>query len=189
MTAKPLVAFTTCAYLKEPYGHPSIDSFDELTELVYAEAEGSPGFIARADYVDDNVEASDFDRDWGVWGPLATPRFYAGGTTATTYSAAQTLSLWRDLESVRRFVYSGLHLHALKNRHTWFRKSNVPTYAIWWVSAGTIPTWTEAGQRIELLADLGPTPTAFDLRAAFDAEGAPVEPRSERLSRNGEDRS
>lgn len=170
------VAFTTCAYLKEPYGHPSIDSFDELTELVYAEAEEAGGFIDRADYADDNDEASDFDRDWGVWGPLVTPRFYTGGTTVVTYSAAQTLSLWRDLESVRAFVYSGLHLRALRNRHAWFTRPDVPTYAIWWVPESTVPTWAEASLRIELLADEGPNPRAFDLRAPFDVDGVRVEP-------------
>lgn len=142
---------------------------------MYAEAEKSRGFIIRADYNDDNDEASEFERDWGIWGPLTTPRFYTGGTSTTTYSAAQTLSLWRDLESVRAFIYSGLHVQALKNRHAWFKRSDVPTYAIWWVSDDAVPTWAEASTRIELLADEGPTPRAFDLRAPFAVDGTRVE--------------
>jgi hypothetical protein len=172
------IAFATCAYLQEPYGHPIVDAFDALTELVFAEAEKSPGFVARADYCDARAELSDFERDWGVWGKFAAPRFYSDGTAAGQYSAAQTLSVWDSVRSVRNFVYSGLHTQAVKNRHAWFRRVRVPTYVMWWLPPGQLPTWEEGARRIEWLADNGPTPAAFDLRVAFDHYG-------ERLAKEG----
>jgi Domain of unknown function (DUF3291) len=170
------VAFTTCALLLEPYGNPRIDSFDVLTPQVFSASEAYPGFIERADYADDRDDLCDLDRDWGKWGRLRLPSFYAGGFTEETYRAAQTLSVWRDLDSVSGFVYSGIHASALRRRHEWFERPPWPTYAIWWISGAHTPTWAEACERLEILARTGETPVVFSLRRAFDENGQPVQP-------------
>lgn len=172
------VAFTTFAVLKQPYGHPQVQPFDDRTPAVFAEAEGSPGFIARAKEMSGGTEVSNFERDWGGWGGFAVPRFYAGGRTTATDSRASTLSLWRDLESVYAFVYNGLHLDALKHRHEWFLKPECPTYAVWWVEDDHTPTWAEACESLERLHDLGPAPSVFNFKKPFDAAGRPLSPRS-----------
>jgi Domain of unknown function (DUF3291) len=171
------VAFTTCGLLEEPYGRPRNDDFEALVPEVYRAAEGYPGFVEQADYADDRDDLGDPDRDWGKWGPLRLPSFYEGGVTDETYVAAQTISIWRDLASVTGFVYSGIHLAALRRRHEWFVRRAWPTYAAWWIDETHTPTWAEACGRLEALARSGPTPSAFDLRNAFDEDGAPMQVR------------
>lgn len=110
----PRVAFTTFAILKKPYGDPEVQEFDDLTPPTFEEAEGSPGFLARAKEDPGQSHITNFDRDWGEWGKFEVPRFYTGGRTDETDSRASTLSLWADLESVFAFVYSGIHRSTLK---------------------------------------------------------------------------
>ncbi len=171
------VAFTTFAILKRPYGDPVVQGFDDLTPPTFAQAENSPGFVARAKESPDQSHLTNFSRDWGAWGRFEVPRFYTGGRTDETDSRASTLSLWTDLDSVFSFVYSGLHRTALAQRHDWFLKPEWPTYAVWWVGDDEIPTWADACARLEHLHDHGPTPFAFTLRRAFDADGAEVRVR------------
>ncbi|MGW0563265.1 DUF3291 domain-containing protein [Streptomyces sp. NPDC003016] len=168
------VAFTTFAILKKPYGNPEVQEFDDLTPPTFEEAERSPGFIARAKEDPDQSHLTNFERDWGDWGKFDVPRFYTGGRTNETDSRASTLSLWNDLESAFSFVYTGLHRSTLRKRHEWFLKPEWPSYAMWWVSDDTIPTWSDACHRLEHLHDHGPTPESFSFRRPFTADGTPT---------------
>ncbi|MEU2660142.1 DUF3291 domain-containing protein [Streptomyces sp. NPDC007325] len=168
------VAFTTFAILKEPYGHPEVQEFDDLTPPTFEEAENSPGFVARAKEEPNQSHLSNFHRDWGDWGKFEVPRFYTGGRTDETDSRACTLSLWADLESVFAFAYGGLHRTTLSRRHEWFLKPEWPTYAAWWVADDATPTWADACVRLEHLHDHGSSPFSFSFRKPFDADGAPT---------------
>lgn len=84
------------------------------------------------------------------------------------------MSLWTDLDSVFAFVYTGLHRSTLSKRHEWFLKPEWPSYAAWWVSDDTIPTWSDACERLEHLHDHGPSPVAFTFRRPFAADGTPT---------------
>ncbi|OKK03486.1 hypothetical protein AMK26_18525 [Streptomyces sp. CB03234] len=170
----PRIAFTTFNILKEPYGHPVVQEFDDRTPSTFLEAEQSPGFIDRAVAVDDREDLTNFERDWGQWGAFAVPRFYTGGRTAGTDSRASTLSLWKDIESVFSFSYSGVHRDALRKRHEWFVKPECPSYAMWWVGDDTVPTWEDACRRIEHLHDHGPTPESFTFHHPFTPDGEPT---------------
>lgn len=177
------IAFTTFAILNEPYGGERVKGYEDITPPVFGAAEQAEGFIDRAREIDDRPDLSNFERDWGIWGPFRAPRFYQGGTTLNTDSRASTVSLWRDLPSVYRFVYTGLHGEALAGRKQWFLKPQWPGYAMWWVDDEHIPTWSEACQRLEHLHDHGSTPFAFDFRRPFVAEGTPAKrPRLRRRS-------
>lgn len=168
------VAFTTFAIMKGPYGSEVVRGFEERTPSVFAAAEQSDGFIARAHELDDRTDLTNAEREWGAWGPFVTPRFYEGGHTLATDSRASTASLWRDLASVHRFAYGGVHREALAGRQQWFLRPEWPTYAIWWVDDDHVPSWREACDRLEHLHDHGSTPTAFDFRHPFDEHGVPV---------------
>jgi len=174
------IAFVTFAVLKQPYGNPEVQEFDDRTPDVFLEAEGSPGFIARAVEVSGS-ELSNFVRDWGKWGKFAVPRFYTWGRETHTDQRASTLSIWEDLGSVLRFVYAGLHLEALKKRSEWFQKPQWPTYAIWWIPDDYIPTWREAAEKLEKLHDQGASPEVFDFKTCFDANGNRVDPSAYKL--------
>ncbi len=167
------LAFTTFAILHEPYGHERVQPFDDLTPLVFREAERSRGFIARA--VDlDASGLSNFECNWGPWGKFDVPRFYQLGRGTGTDQRASTLSLWTDLQSVFNFAYTGLHLAALRKRAEWFKAPAWPTYACWWVDNEDIPTWWQACRKLEKLHDEGPTPQAFNFGQCFDVQGRPT---------------
>jgi hypothetical protein len=173
------VAFTTFAILKQPYGHPEVQEFDDRTPYVFKEAESSPGFIDRAKELNGS-ELSNFERDWGLWGRFCVPRFYTFGRETSTDQRASTLSLWKDLPSVFNFVYKGLHLEAFRKRSEWFMKPQWPTYAIWWVADDHVPQWQEACQKLEQLHDKGASPDVFDFKKPFDQYGNPVNIHSHR---------
>jgi hypothetical protein len=89
--------------------------------------------------------------------------------------SAMTISLWKDLESVFAFAYSGLHGEALRLRKEWFVSPPLgPTYTIWWVGDGHEPTWFEARERQWHLHAYGPTPYAFTFHTPFAADGTPL---------------
>ena len=49
----------------------------------------------------------------------------------------------------------------MKRRARWFVPSEVPTFAIWWIAAGTVLTLAEGVARLEKLRRDGPTADAF----------------------------
>lgn len=172
----PRLAFTTFAIMKAPYGDRKVAGFEALTPPVFRRAENADGFIARAVELDEHTHLTSFERDWGEWGPFDVPKFYDGGYETETDTRASTLSLWRTVEAVRDFVYSGLHQRALDQREKWFRMPEWPTFAMWWVADDEIPTWPQAIAKLEHLADKGPTALAFNFRQPFDADGNALPP-------------
>ena len=175
------LAFTTITVLRHPYGHPEIVSFQDRIGPVFLEAENSPGFIDRARPVDDRVDLTNFERDWGEWGAFQTPRFYTGGRVTATDSRASTLSLWTDLASVWAYAHHGLHRYMLQNQSQWVTRFDWKNYAAWWVGDEVTPTWSEACARLEQINDHGSSPDAFDFRRPFDSDGQPAPlPRTRR---------
>jgi len=169
------LAFMTFSVLRAPYGDPLIQEFDDRTPDVFKEAEMAPGFIARAVPSDDVEWKTNHQKNWGRWGPFAVPRFYLGGIAPGHSTQAQTLTIWKDLGSVWRFVYRGpLHRSALQERHRWFGPQAWPIYGVWWTPDHRLPIWPEACERLEHLHDHGPTPRCFTFKSMFDAEGAPI---------------
>ncbi|WP_394137683.1 DUF3291 domain-containing protein [Cytobacillus oceanisediminis] len=45
-----------------------------------------------------------------------------------------TLTVWKSLQSLYRFTYSGLHKQALQDRNKWFEslQERQPNYVVWW---------------------------------------------------------
>jgi hypothetical protein len=101
------IAFTTFAVLKQPYGDPEVEGFENLLPPTLEEAERSQGFIAHPVEDQGQGHLSVFDRQWGAWGKFEVPRFYTGQRTNETLSFASTLSLWEDLESVFSLFTAG----------------------------------------------------------------------------------
>ena len=77
------------------------------------------------------------------------------------------LTVWEDIESLRRYVSRSGHGMYLRRRREWFEKSEQPTLVLWWVEEGHIPDLEEAAERLAQLRLEGPTPEAFDLRTTF----------------------
>ena len=89
MTSK--IAFYTFGVMKSPIGHPEVQGFLDRAGAVYAAADGSAGFFERS--------IRDLNSWEHSWGPIVTPKCAPEGTDPN--QLAMTLSLWRDLESVR----------------------------------------------------------------------------------------
>jgi hypothetical protein len=116
----PRLAFYTFAIGRGALGSEVLSGFVTMLPSVFAEAEGSDGFVSRA-VLPDRTRPH-FGQDYGPWGVFAVPRFYDGGTVQGEITQASTLSLWRDIGAVRHFAYGGLHKAALAKRGEWFRR-------------------------------------------------------------------
>lgn len=167
------IAFATFAILKEPYGSPVVQGFDDRTPDVFKEAERADGFIARAKEISGSNETN-FNREWGDWGNFYVPNFYTLGRTNQTDQRASTISIWKDIGYVYRFVYSGLHLEALKKQKEWFLKTEWPTYAVWWIDDTHVPQWKEASKKIDQLHNIGASPSSFDFKNPFNRSGKSI---------------
>lgn len=148
------LAFFTFGLLDEPIDHPQNASFLEAIGDVFAYVSEAEGFLWTEEATEDFVSPS-----------------FAGDEEA---KVVQTLSLWRDLGSVRHFAYHDLHTGALQRRRDWFTKGSWPAFVAWWVPDGTYPTWREGAMRLEHLNDHGPTPEGFTFNAAFDQNGRAI---------------
>jgi Domain of unknown function (DUF3291) len=84
-----------------------------------------------------------------------------------------TLSAWRDIESLRQFVYRSAHAGFLRRRDAWFKVPREPYLVLWWVSASDLPTVADGMERLNHLKQFGATLYAFDFRTAFNADGTP----------------
>jgi hypothetical protein len=157
------LALYTFGQFIEPAGDPSNDGFRAMNDPVFKIADETPGLIARSGYAADEGPSP--------WGEEVYPRFYddrGGGWSPAT------LSLWRDIESLYVFTYSGLHAAALKRGREWFRKPSWPTLVLWWHGKREYPLWQEGVQRMEHLHDNGPSSYAFTFKAPYDEGGSPM---------------
>ena len=169
----PRLALYTFGVLKAPTGSESLADFVAMAPPVFAEAEAIDGFFGHATAArPDLAGKAKVGEDFGPWGVAVAPRFYDDFAKPGEETMIATLSLWRDVELARQFAYGGLHREALKRRSDWFHKPNWPGYVLWWMADGQVPTWAEGAQRLEALADAGPTSEAFNFVKRFDSAGA-----------------
>lgn len=119
---------------------PVMAEFKANLDPINALAEAAPGFVWRLQ--------SD-----------------SGNATDIVYSEDPfeliNLSVWESLESLRSYVYKSHHLEFFKRRAEWFEKATRPTYALWWIERGHVPTVAEAKERLEHYREHGASPYAF----------------------------
>ncbi len=171
----PRIAFMTFGVMVAPPGTPEVEDFEARLEATFEQAASMDGYIDRGRKPVPWLDGvADEEQDWGAWGPYRRTAFYRPALGSGDDREASTLSLWRNLESVRAFAYGGLHRDALRLRAEWFLPRQWPSYVAWWVADHEVPSWAEAAGRLEHLHAHGPSAFAFDFRHAFDADGAPV---------------
>ena len=78
------------------------------------------------------------------------------------------ISVWRDLESFRHFVYKSGHVQYIKRKKEWFDPFDGPHSVMWWVPDGHYPSLAEAKEKWEHLRDRGPSAEAFDISNIFE---------------------
>jgi Domain of unknown function (DUF3291) len=138
---------------RAPLDSPVMAEFMANLERVNALGDASPGFVWRLQGEDGN--ATEREQPFG-------PEIIVN------------MTVWRDVESLRAFVFRGEHVAFLCRRGEWFTKLDGRPTVLWWVPAGHPPTLDEAKRRLERLARGGPTPAAFTFAHAFGADRLPL---------------
>ena len=82
--------------------------------------------------------------------------------------------LARTWSSAFAFCYQGRHGRRSATGPSGSGARAWPTYVVWWLPDGQVPTVEEAIARLEHLHDHGATPQAFSFTTAFDAAGQPL---------------
>jgi len=139
------------ASLAYPLDSPELKDFVDNLDLINSLAERSDGFVWR----------------------LQTP---AGDATDIDYFGQDiivNMSTWRDVHSLRHFVYKTVHVQFLNRRAEWF--SEMKTYAVlWWIPKGIRPTVEDAQKKLQLFEANGPTEAAFSLAQPFPQPGSTI---------------
>ncbi len=86
---------------------------------------------------------------------------------------AVNLSVWKDVNSLRLFVFHTAHVEIMRRRREWFEKMDEAFLVLWWVPQGHRPDIEEAKARLELLRRKGPTAEAFTFRQSYPPPDAP----------------
>ncbi|MFJ8820645.1 DUF3291 domain-containing protein [Streptomyces sp. NPDC102467] len=138
--------------LKAPLDTPEMKDFTNNLEPVNAVADASDGFLWRLQ--GDSGDATDLRIYGDEW-------------------LLVNMSVWRDTDALKAFMYQGIHRELLARRREFFERLSEAVTTLWWVPAGHHPTVGEAEDRLTHLRENGPTPYAFTLRTSF----SPPRPR------------
>jgi Domain of unknown function (DUF3291) len=128
---------------------PIMAGFVNRLEEINALADASPGFVWRLQTNEGNAT---YFRPYGDERTLLN------------------MSVWRDVESLRHYVFQTAHRELLRQRHAWFEKFEGSYTALWWVPVGHIPGIDEAKRRVAHLDAHGPTQFAFTFKSVFDPD-------------------
>ena len=143
------------AHLKDRLDSPLLADFVAALDEVNTAADAADGFIWRLkEEADDTSQASGGAGNATDFRPFG-PDFIV------------TLSLWRDVASLRRYMLGNPHQPIMARRTQWFHRMTGPHLVMWWVPAGHIPSLSEAAKKLQQIADYGPSQDAFDFNMSF----------------------
>jgi len=123
---------------------PIMKEFVDILDAVNGEAENSDGFIWRL--TDENDNATSFN-------PYQNERIIIN------------VSVWKDVDSLKNFMYNGTHLSFMRRRKEWFETFGKAYYCLWKIDVGHIPTLEEALERLDYFQKNGPSDYAFDFKS------------------------
>ena len=125
---------------------PKLSGFMDNLERINALAEQSPGFVWRLKDDSGNATAIRVYDD---------PRI------------ALNMSVWESHEALQAYAYRSEHVQFFRRRAEWFEDFGAPYLALWWIAAGDIPTPMAGQQKLQHLAEHGPSPEAFTFKERF----------------------
>ncbi|WP_163103516.1 DUF3291 domain-containing protein [Peribacillus alkalitolerans] len=146
-----LVSIYTVGRLSQPYDHPATRDFFQVGNEVFRQASKS-GHLIEA-FSSNGVSFPEAIKGEGL--PILT------------------LTVWKNLQSLYHFTYSGKHKQALRDRSKWMEpyQEKHLSYVVWWTEEVNDVSWEEAFERYNYYILHGPTPFAFDFKHAFDEKG------------------
>ena len=143
--------------IRAPMYSPVMAEFAANLERINALAEATPGFVWRLQTEDGDATAiRPFDDE----------------------NMLVNMSVWKDVESLRKYVYHSAHVEVMRRRREWFEPMNEAYLVLWWVRSGHRPSLAEAIGRLEQLRADGPSAEAFSFRRAFPPPDASCDPIS-----------
>ncbi len=80
------------------------------------------------------------------------------------------MSVWKDTDTLFKYVYQTAHVEYVKRRKQWFEKMTEMYMALWYVPSTHTPTPAEAVERLMYLRQHGETPHAFSFKKRFTVE-------------------
>jgi hypothetical protein len=134
--------------INAPLESPVMADFVANLDRVNALADAAPGFVWRLQTEEGNATAL---RPFGE-------------------NIIVNMSVWKDIASLKDFVYKSAHFQILCRRKEWFERMSEAFLVLWWVPEGHRPTLAEAKAKLDLLRQNGPTAEAFDLGSAQPGE-------------------
>jgi hypothetical protein len=141
------LAQVNIARLVAPIDSPELADFVANLERFNALAEESPGFVWRLQTEEGDATGIDYFGD----------------------DMIVNMSVWKDIESLRNFVYESAHIEILRRRREWFEKMSDSAMVLWWVPEGHSPTLPEADEKLKRLDEHGSTAEAFTFREPYPA--------------------
>ena len=90
------------------------------------------------------------ERSTGSSGGCRTNRAMPPPSAPSTRDGRQ-LSVWRDAESLERFVWNTVHKRFYRQARRLVRADEKQHFVMWWVAAGHRPTLAEAKERLDHL--------------------------------------
>lgn len=139
------------ARLRAPIDSPELQDFVANLDRINALAESSEGFVWRL---------KDEGNDATSMRPMGE-------------DVIVNMSVWRDADSLKNYVYRSGHVEVMRRRKEWFERMVEAYLVMWWIPKGRYPTVEEAIHKLELLRVKGPTPEAFNFRTFFPAPDVP----------------
>jgi hypothetical protein len=126
--------------LVAPLDDPQIAGFVSQLDPINALADSAPGFVWRL-------------------------KSESGNATDIAYSddpfVIVNMSVWESIEDLLAFAYRSAHAKVFRDRAKWFEKADKPSYCLWWIPAGHVPTVAEGRERLEHYQRHGATPYSF----------------------------
>ncbi len=115
---------------RSPIDDPQIAGFVNQLDEINALADRAPGFVWRLE----------------VRIPGQMPRT---SRTTTIHSSSSICRFKESIGALRSFAYKSDHAKVFRDRAKWFEKMEKPSYCLWWIPAGHIPTVAEGRERLE----------------------------------------
>jgi hypothetical protein len=150
------IAQLNIGIIRGPIDSPVMAEFVASLERINALADAAPGFVWRL-----KTEAGD-------------------ATAIRPFDDENQLvnmSVWRDAESLRQFVYHSAHAPIMRRRREWFERMKEAYLVLWWVPRGHRPDVSEAIARLTKLRTCGPGPEAFTFGELHPPPDAPATER------------
>ena len=132
--------------VKGPMDSPVMAEFVANLERINALADTAPGFVWRLQTEDGDATAiRPFENE----------------------NMLLNMSVWKDAESLRRFVYQSAHAPIMRRRREWFERMAAAYLVLWWVPEGHRPAVDEAIARLDALRAHGAHAEAFTFRELY----------------------